>query len=235
MRSLIIILATLVALVGCAVFEPADCRKADLATYADAVESQVATYRQQVDLTAATPRVGLGPALQRLLDIQTATRDLAAPGCVADFHSQLLAAMQNYQQAFQDFAAQRGTDALLAGKIANAKNRMDAAAAALPAIKAGTPPPTAETLSSPEPGVVSRVAFLSPSVGGGSGNVGVLCPADAFEIIARQNDISGASWAHVRVTAIGEADATCAAIATGIGRAAIGADGWLLDSEVFAP
>jgi hypothetical protein len=89
-----IIAVALLGLAGCS--EPAECRRADMATYADAVATQISAFRRQSDLVAATPRIGMATPLQRLLDIQTATRAIAPPGCLAEYHTRLGRTMNLY-------------------------------------------------------------------------------------------------------------------------------------------
>jgi hypothetical protein len=141
--TLLVSLFALVAallLSGCG--EPADCKKADLATYADAMQTQIASFRQQADLAASTPRVGMGAPLQRLLDIQTETRKVTAPGCAVEHHNMVVRAMNLHQMALQGFAAQTYDDVITGTMLASAKQFLGEREAELAQIRAGTIPPT---------------------------------------------------------------------------------------------
>jgi hypothetical protein len=241
---LLIILAALAALVGCG-GPPvsADCRPEDLTAYAGTIETQITTYRQQVDLTAASPRMSMGTPLQRLLDIQTATRAIAAPPCLAGYHGEVIKAMEFHQRVLQDFASQAATDAITAGGLAGAKRALDELAAQLPTIKAGSVPPTAtpvpptpsaEVLTEPEPGAVQEAQMIWPALGVFTGATS-LCPADTFDIVARQQARGDEFWVQIKVTNIGPPDDGCKALMAINGRVAVGDTGWLPDSVVFAP
>jgi hypothetical protein len=229
-RSLLtlIVLATTL-LTGCAVFEPADCRKADLTTYADAVTSKIKAFQQQGDLVAATPRVGLGMPLQRLLDLQNETRAIEAPGCLRHFHENVLEAMEIQQHGFQQFAAQQN-ELVAVSLITMGKENLATAVDDLEALRAGvvpTPVPTPEPVSPPEPGAVEEVTLLEMQPNG-TGAFQV-CPDDQFVIVARRS-IGEASWVKVRITRIGKA--ACTEL---LPRAPKDFEGWLPDGKVRAP
>lgn len=224
----LVFLASMV-LSACAAFEPADCRKADMATYADAMSAKITMFQQQADLVSATPRVGLGTPLQRLLDLQNETREIVAPGCLRDFHEGILAAMQIQQRGFQQFAAQQG-ETVAVSYITIGKEDLVAAAADLDTIRAGvipTPLPTPEPVSPPEPGVVGAATLLQTKPDG-TGMFQV-CPDDRFEIIGRQT-VGEVVWARVRINRIGTAE--CLDL---LPRAPKDFEGWLHDSDVKAP
>lgn len=119
----------------------AACSTAAMATYASAVAKLAATYQQQAELTAATPRASIGTPLQRLLDVQQETQALDVPPCLAAYHARIVAAMQLQQQGFQDFAANRG-DTAASAKIAEGASALATAAAQLGLVEAGQVPPT---------------------------------------------------------------------------------------------
>lgn len=229
MRHLFLLLMALMTLVGCAALEPADCRKADLVTYADTVEKQIATFEQQAQLVAASPRMSIGVPLQRLLDIQTETRDVVAPGCLTAFHDQVTEAMATQQRGFQAFAAQQGTDAEAAAMIQLGKLQLTTVASELVSIQEGTLPPAPEPVTPPEPGVVQESTLVRLAPGPDAKGAMAVCPSDRFEIIGRRT-IEDASWVQIRVTAAGPND-SCIRV---FGPPPIGVEGWLLDSEVFA-
>lgn len=212
---------------------PDSCTAEALATYGAAMRAAIENYQEQAELVATVSRVSIATPLQRLLDLQNETEKINVPPCVENHKARVIAAMSNHQSKFQDFAAQRIDDALVAAGLLVAKTQLETAAGELKAISAGTPPATPEVLAEPEPVVVGAFTILSPIAGGGSGNVGAVCPADSLEIIARQ-DIANTVWVQVRVVKIGEADPTCDAVTTGM-RADVDDEGWINDNAVFAP
>jgi hypothetical protein len=214
---------------ACAAFEPADCRQADLAAYADTMAAKIVAFQQQADLVAATPRLGIGTPLQRLLDLQNETRAITAPGCLRDFHRGILDAMETQQRGFQQFAAQQD-ELVAASLITIGKDNLTAATAELDGIRTGTvptPAPTPEPVSPPEPGVVEKASLLQQTPGGTG--IFQVCPSDQFEIIGRRN-VGDVLWALVRITRVGSEE--CAEI---LARAPREFEGWLRDSDVKAP
>lgn len=229
-------LAAVVLLAGCGAFEPADCRKADLAAYADQMEQQIQTFRQQSDLVATAPRMTMGVPLQRLLDIQTATRAIAAPGCVADYHERTVRTMEIHQIAYQGFASQQIDASIVALTLAEGKRLLDEAEANLGVIRAGTVPPTptpipatptpaptatAEVLAEPQrasiPAVVSSALTPGPVRGGYT-----FCFGDQVDLLARQR-IDGLDWVKVRLV---KRASGCPS------QTDVGEESWLLASEV---
>jgi uncharacterized protein YcfL len=82
------------------------CAEKALSEYADAIDVQVRSFRQQAQLVSSTPRASLGGPLQKLLDIQTETRKVKVPACLKEFHTRVGGMMELYQLAYQNFAAQ---------------------------------------------------------------------------------------------------------------------------------
>lgn len=235
LAALALVVLLVSALAGCAAFEPADCRKADLVTYADEMENQIAAYQQQVGLVEVAPRVGIATPLQRLLDLQNETRAVEAPGCLADYHGRVVEAMEFHQAVFQDFAAQRAPDALTASGLVGAKASLDELADQLETIRAGTvpatptpipPTPTPEAISPPERGIVGKTELLLFTPAADSRGVFEVCEGDFFEVFARSGE-----YVQVRITALGNG-VRCSGV---LPHVAVGLEGWLRDDAVFAP
>lgn len=229
LRPLALLFVAVTFLSACAAFEPADCRQADLASYADAMAAKLKNFQQQAELVAASPRMSMATPMQRLLDLQNETREIAAPGCVRHFHEEILTAMETQQRGFQQFAAQ-GDQMVALGFVAIGKDDLEKAATELEAIRAGaapTPVPTPEPVSPSEPGVVADATLLlNDPAGTGFFQI---CPSDQFEIIGRRTE-GETVWARVRITRVGPKN--CNAI---LGQAPRGFEGWLRDADVKAP
>jgi long-subunit fatty acid transport protein len=127
------------ATAGTAAAEADRCSDAKLVAYADAVEQLLDRYEAQTEVVGATPRVGLGTPLQRLLDYEDEARSLEAPNCLADYHSAVLVMMQRFRQGYQTFAAQ-GSDTTIMASLAQGKQLLADLRGALPAIREGTLP-----------------------------------------------------------------------------------------------
>jgi hypothetical protein len=214
---------------ACAVFESADCRQADLATYADTMSAKLKNFQQQAELVAASPRMSMAIPLQRLLDLQNETHEIFAPGCVRYFHEQILSAMETQQRGFQQFAAQ-GDEMTALGFVTIGRDDLEEATAELDAIRAGTAPtpvPTPEPVSPPEPGAVDDAMMLLNDPGGTG--IFQVCPSDQFEVIGRRTE-GETVWARVRITRQGTE--SCTEI---LGRAPREFEGWLKDTDVKAP
>lgn len=119
--------------------EADQCSDAQLVAYADAVEQLLDRYEAQTEVVGATPRVGLGTPLQRLLDYEDEARALETPDCLADYQTAVLAMMQRFRQGYQTFAAQ-GSDTAIMTSLAQGKQLLADLRGALPAIRAGTLP-----------------------------------------------------------------------------------------------
>jgi hypothetical protein len=226
--------------------DPADCRKADLASYATAIQNQIISFRQQADLVASTPRASIGAPLQRLLDIQTATRAIAAPGCLADYHSRIIAAMNAFQQAYQGFAAQALTNTDAAALLGSAKNALDAQESELTQIRAGAVPPaptdtptavpTSTPTAVPTPTATPKrslvnamaVLLLSPGDSDSNGKAHV-CPSDRFNVIDRKT-IETIAWVQVRVVSLG--NGSCSPKTP---HATLDTEGWLREKDIETP
>lgn len=221
LRVLALVFLASTFLSACAIFEPADCRQADLTTYADTMAAKLKTFQQQAELVGATPRVSMGTPLQRLLDLQNETREIGTPGCLSAFHEEILTAMETQQRGFQQFAAQQDEMAAM-GFVTIGRDDLEDAAAKLDAIRAGmvpTPIPTPEPVSPPEPGVVDDAMLLLNDPGGTG--IFQICPSDQFEVIGHRTE-GDVLWARVRVTRVGSEE--CAAI---LARAPREFEGWL--------
>jgi len=231
---IVIALLVVVGLAGCGPSEPADCKQADLATYAAAMDGQLAAFRQQSDLVGASPRMSIGAPLQRLLDIQTETRKIVAPGCVADYHARTIRVMELYQITYQGFAAQQISNEIAGIALNEAKQQLNTQVNGLALVRVGTVPPTpapppAATLP-PTPAILSTpVAAVAPGVrvmalvAGGPRDGSRLCADDRVQILARLV-VENRPWVQVEVAA--QSDSTC------ISRAPVGTQGWLQASEV---
>ena len=229
LRMLALVFLASTSLSACAIFEPADCRKADLASYADTLAAKLKTFQQQAELVGATPRVSMGTPLQRLLDLQNETREIATPGCLSDFHEGILEAMETQQRGFQQFAAQQDEMAAM-GLVTIGRDDLEDAVGELDAIRLGTAPtpvPTPEPVSPPEPGVVDDAMLLLNDPNGTG--IFQICPSDQFEVIGRRTE-GETVWARVRITRQGSE--SCNEI---LGRAPREFEGWLKDADVKAP
>lgn len=125
------------------------CSAAKLTAYATVAEDKIRGFEQQAQLVGSTPRVSLGAPLQRLLDIQTETRALEVPPCATEIQNALVEAMDVYQQAYQNFAAQ-GSDTTTTSLIETAGQGFDRAKKALAELKSGRVP-TLGPFSTPTP------------------------------------------------------------------------------------
>lgn len=126
------------------------CGPQALETYASAIDSQLRAFRQQADLVGATPRVGLGLPLQRLLDIQSDTRKLVPPVCLGAYHERVVGMMELHQMAYQNFAGQ-GDEAMTSGLLLMANKEFTALQSDLKTIHTGTLPPTVVPVRTPTP------------------------------------------------------------------------------------
>src|SRR5690242_7776105 len=124
------------------------CGKEALASYADAMNGQIIAFEQQAQLVGATPRVGLGVPLQRLLDIQTETRKFKTPACLKDFQERVAGMMQLHQMGYQNFAAQ-GSETTTQASLQVAADELVAVKKGIAELRAGTLP--AKPAATPTP------------------------------------------------------------------------------------
>lgn len=128
------------AIAGATATAEADsCSDSKLVTYADDLEQLLDRYENQTEIVGATPRVGLGAPLQRLVDYEDEARELAAPDCLADYHAAVTAMMERYREGYQNFAAQ-GPDATTTNALAEGQQLMADIRGALPDIREGVLP-----------------------------------------------------------------------------------------------
>jgi hypothetical protein len=221
-------------LASCAVPGMGSCNQGAMSAYADAAGAQLRQFEQQAALVAAAPRIGLAEPLQRLLDIQTATRAVEAPECVADFHARLVGVMEAEQNTYQQFAAQTLDAAAAGAQLREHQAARAELATLLDTIRAGTVPPLPAPTAAPEPvtppesATVSKTMLLmSAPAGAGSYEV---CPGDLLSINARVTE-GGSDWVRV-IVLTNEGAAGCTGV---LPQAPIATSGWLPDSEVSAP
>jgi hypothetical protein len=131
--------------------EAAACGKEQMAAYADAMEGQIRAFEEQSQLVGSTPRVSLGAPLQRLLDIQTETRKVQVPNCLKDFQDRVIKAMQLHQIAYQMFAGQQGSDAVINTTLEIATKEFTDIKRDLGVIRGGTVPPNPTPAITPTP------------------------------------------------------------------------------------
>ncbi len=118
------------------------CGAAALARYADTLEPQIQTYEMQAGLASRTARISMGPALQALLDLQTETRKMDVPPCLADYHAQVVSMMGLYRAGYENFSAQ-GDEALTTVSLRMADESLAHIKATIPTLHQGTVPPVA--------------------------------------------------------------------------------------------
>lgn len=140
MIRLALLLALVLVAAGCTALEPADCRKADLRAYGEAMTQRISAYIRQTDLVAATPHARIDESLQQLAAIQAEAEALTVPGCVADVDQRVLDAMQTQQRAFQDRRDQQGSEADIAARLKQGREAMVSAANDLSIIREGFVP-----------------------------------------------------------------------------------------------
>lgn len=141
MIRIALLFTLMLAVAGCSILEPTDCRKADLSVYGEAMIQQIAAYIRQSEVVDATPRTDLDEPLQQLADIQAAAEALVAPGCVADVDQRVIDAMQTQQRAFQDRRDQRGDEADIVARIEQGRKDIASAANDLSIVREGFVPP----------------------------------------------------------------------------------------------
>jgi hypothetical protein len=132
------------------------CSDAALNSYADEIEEKLTTFEAQTVVTAATPRVGMGVSLQRLVDIQQETRRIEAPECLAVFHTQVLHMMGLYRLGYETFAAQ-GSPKKSQVSLANGALELQTARDGLANIRTGEipPAPSPTPIITPGQGVIN--------------------------------------------------------------------------------
>ena len=124
------------------------CGEEALSAYADEMNGQITAFAQQAQLVGATPRVGLGVPLQRLLAIQTETRKLKTPACLKDYQERVAGMMQLHQMGYQNFAAQ-GDETTTQATLQVAADELSAVQKGITDLRAGTLP--APPVATPTP------------------------------------------------------------------------------------
>lgn len=120
--------------------EAADvCGMTALNTYADAIDEEIKTFQMQTSVAGASPRMSIGTALQRLLDLQTETRRTKTPDCLKTYHERVVGAMGLYRYAYENFAAQ-GDDSITTLALQMGQTELDAVQKDLPTIRSGKMP-----------------------------------------------------------------------------------------------
>jgi hypothetical protein len=118
------------------------CGAAALTRYADTLEPQIQTFEMQAGLVSNTARISMGPALQALLDLQTETRQMDVPPCLAEYHAQVVSMMGLYRAGYENFSAQ-GDEAMTTAALRMGGESLAHIKATLPTLRQGTVPPVA--------------------------------------------------------------------------------------------
>ena len=126
-----------------------DCSDAALAQYSIDLTILLDRYDNQVAVANSTPRVGLGPALQAMLEYEDEARVLVAPRCLIEYHSWVIVMMSSYREQLQAFAAQNEIDMLL--KQISADHLKKQIVDGLLAIQSGAMPAEIRPLSAATP------------------------------------------------------------------------------------
>jgi len=136
--------------------EAADvCGAPALGVYADSMDEELTTFEMQTSVAGSSPRMSMGVALQKLLDIQTETRRIKAPDCLKAYHSRVISAMGLYRYAYENFAAQ-GNESMTTTALQMGQTELAAVKKDIPTIRSGQVPIVPTPLVTPVPESVSN-------------------------------------------------------------------------------
>jgi hypothetical protein len=133
------------------------CGAIALNTYADTIEEEMQTFEMQTSVASSTPRVGLGTALQKMLDMQTETRRMEYPPCLKAYHERVVSMMGVYRYAYETFAAQ-GSETATQAALQVGGETLSELRAQLPMIREGQIPPEPTPVPTLTPGLATGIA-----------------------------------------------------------------------------